>query len=581
MTFRLQQLTDAQVEHLGRFCAELLAGESQWIFRRRESVTVLDDATVRRQQSVDFTLDTIDSLNRFRSINKRLFGEGICAAPLFILDKDPASALAFDLEEESGRTLSLMTTAENGEISAATLKVLVTDKLQGEGYELSPALEEKLSFLATSESVEGSGWLERLENPLLSDPDRDELECLWADRQLAWWLRTLAYHSIVLIAFDTSLSHRRVIKIVYEQPMTKGPALNAKLAWRSFKVLLDVPLIRSARYHFDVKAPPGFRLTHVVLDSVGRGSVSAPGVRRWGQIYLDDISDARSAIARFGLRVSGQGILGGALVAAALVLAAILVCIAHREDIANHLGSAPALLLVLPGIIATYVARADEHGLTTRLLAVPRWVLLLASGVSAYFAAGVIAVWGDVDGNLPPQERAQVVQVHAAKIDHLLQYPKWAAVFSVVLIGIGWLCSRELTHMVLRGVGRLWGLRKYAKNRFRIKADLRAHHLAVWNQIMVESERLINSGYLQTRITTESYGEWVIHRSLGPFNWTHGIKLQTAPCGTHLAWVFRADGPLLFRPFLFGLVAWEALVARYRIRRFKWKIWRGVLDAPA
>lgn len=580
MAFRLRQLNHAQTEYLGGFCAELLEGDSQWIFRRRESVTVLDDATVRRQQSVDFTLDTINSLFKFKKVCSRVFGEGLCAAPLFILDKDPASALAFDLEEETGRSLSLMTTVENGEISAATLKVLAGQRLESDGLQLSPELAEKLHRLADSDGIEGPGWLERLEKPLPSDPDKAEIECLLKDPQMAWWLRTLAYNSIVVVAFDSNLHHRRVIKIAWEQPMTKGPTPPAKLAWRSFKVLLDIPLIRSARYHFDVKAPPGFRLTQVVLDpSRGGFPFVASGVRRWGQVYVDDINDARSAIARFGLRVSGQGILAGALVAAILVLGAILACIHFKEKIAEGSGSGPALLLVLPGVIATYVARADEHSLATRLLAVPRWVLLLGSGVSAYFAAGAIAVLGAVEKGGTQAHRAEQVATHTSEIDHWLQYPKWAAIVSAAVIGLGWLCSREATHRVLRSVGRGWAMRRYLRNRFRISADLRAPVDLVWSQMLEQSSRLIHRAHLPTRITVESYGDWAIHRRLGPISWTHGFLLERAPRGARLTWKFRVDGPRVLRPFLLPFVAWESLVARYRIAGFRAKLWIAVARA--
>lgn len=570
MSFRLKQLTHAQTESLGRFCAELLEGDGQWVYRRRESVTVLDDATVRRQQSVDFTLDTINSLLDYKDVCRHVFGDDLCAAPLFILDKDPASALAFDLEEESGRSLSLMTTAENGEISAATLKVLAADRLKAANLGLSENLARKLDLLAASDSETGPDWLNRLEEPLAGDSDKEEIEVLLEDAQMRWWLRTLAYHSIVIVAFDSNVHHRRVIKIAYEQPMAKRPTLTAKLAWRSFKVLLDVPLTRSARYHFDVKAPPGFRLTQVVFkDSKEKRPVSASGVRRWGQIYADEIDDARSAIVRFGLRVSGQGILGGSLVAASLVLVAILACIEFRKEIAEHSGAGPALLLVLPGIIATYVARLDEHSLATRLLAIPRWVLLLGSGVAAYFAAGVIAKLGQVDENLSRAKHHVAVAEHAAELDHWLQYPKWAAIVSFALILLGWVCSREATHWVLRMVGRGWALRRYAQNRFRIKSHLRTTVDSVWNQLMKDSTRLLENGILETRISVESYEKWAIHRSLGPINWTHGFKLEGAPWGVSLDWEFRVDGPGWMRPFLFLLVRWEAFVARYRIRKFK------------
>src|SRR6059036_3463233 len=86
---RLRQITVEQADELGRFCAALLEGPPQWIFRRRESVTVLDEATIRRQQSVDFSLDYIRTLDEYKSVCDLVFGEGLCSAPLFILDKNP------------------------------------------------------------------------------------------------------------------------------------------------------------------------------------------------------------------------------------------------------------------------------------------------------------------------------------------------------------------------------------------------------------------------------------------------------------------------------------------------------------
>lgn len=82
VAIRLRQLTSDQTEELGEFCVELLQGDSPWIFRRKESVTVLDEATIRRQQSVDFTLDTIESLGNYKEICDRVFGDEVCAAPL-------------------------------------------------------------------------------------------------------------------------------------------------------------------------------------------------------------------------------------------------------------------------------------------------------------------------------------------------------------------------------------------------------------------------------------------------------------------------------------------------------------------
>lgn len=572
VAFRVRQLSPDQTEELGRYCAALLTEKPQWIFRRRESVTVIDEATVRRQQSVDFTLDTLKGRSEFAGVCDRVFGKGICAAPLFILDKDPASSLAFDLQDESGRSLPLMTTEENGEVSAATLKVLCEDHLKTAGFPgLPSALASKLEELARSDAVDGKQWLDRLENPLLGDDHQPEIASLLGDGQMKGWLVTLAHNSIVMVAFEDDGHHRRVIKIVYEQPMTKGPTPPALLALRSFKILLDIPLMRSARYHFDVKAPQDFRLTQVALkDKAMKQPLRAPGVRRWAQVYLDDVNDARGAVARFGLRVSGQGVLGGALVASCLVLAAILMCIKYRVDIVEDSGAGPALLLVLPGVIATYVARLDQHGLTTRLLAVPRWILLICSGVSAYYAAGVIALVGHVEEGLKPHAYEAAVTKQASEIDQLLQFPMFAAVAAVIVIGLGWLCTRETTHRVLRACQGAWGWRRYLKVRFRLKVTMRAPLSAVREHVQREIGKLEAKSKLRnTMIDSEPEDVWAIHRSLGPLRWTHGIQLTNAPSGTLVNWVFWANGPTLAKPILLLLMAWERLMAACRIRAFR------------
>jgi hypothetical protein len=587
VTNRLRHLEPEQTEELGRFCATLLNGDDQWIFRRRESVTVLDEATVRRRQSVDFTLDMIDSLAEYESVCNEVFGDDVCAAPLFILDKDPASTLAFDLKDESGCTLSLMTTEENGEISAATLKVLCREKLAASNLVLDKLLEEKIEQLAKSDPVEGGELLEWLQHPSAHDPDQAEVECLFDGSldggQMEWWMTTLAYYSIVMVTFEPNENHRRVIKIAYEQPMTEGQTPAALLAIRSFKAFVSVPLMKSARYHFDVKAPPDFKLTQLILtDSKSEKPNPAPGMHRWAQLHEDDVGDARSALVRFGLRVSGHGVLGGALVAAILVVAAIFACMKNATQIVEDPSVGPTLLLVLPGIIATYVARADQHGLTTRLLAWPRWILLLGSGVTAYFAAGVIAVLGQVEETVPTEdltgvalqramvEHAAAVADQVDAIQHWLQYPLYLSIASTSIILIGWICTRESTHWVLRILQRGWEARSGFGTDFDIETSIKGPISAVRTRLESETSRLEAEKILQnTTISFQGADECSIYRSFGPIGWGQLIEIEEAALGTNLRWTFQAGGPGLLKPVLVLLTLWERKAVAYRIAAFR------------
>jgi len=553
----------------------LLAQDSHWIFRRKESVTVIDEATIRRQMSVDFSLDTIRGLSQYQNVCGRVFGKKLCVAPLFILDKDPASALSFDLEDETGRTLSLMTTEENAEISAATLVVLAEDKLQRHLHRsLPPTLAAKLRQLSMANTTDGQEWLERLKTPLPGDGDLEEIECLldWQNDggEMRWWLETLAVASIVMVTFELGASHRRIIKIAYEQPMVHKPKIWANLAIRSFKAWVISPLIRSGRYHFDVTAPPDFRLTQVKLfDSKANKPAESSGFRRRAQLYLDDVHDPRGAIAMFALRVSGRGVLGGALVAAMLALVAIVACMVLNEEIAEGAGSNAALLLVLPGIIATYVARSDQHGLTTRLLAIPRWVLLLGSGVAAYYAAGVLALVGPVREDLSPGAYETAVDHSGSLVFWLLLPAAIAALASVLIIGIGWICTRELTHRVKHWFQRI--RRRYSKPRFRLERKLRVDPDKVWDHIQEEVEERLRQGLLEsTRSRVTPPRKFTIYGELWRVSWVHGIQVVETPTGATVKWLYEADGPGPWwcQIVLLPVVYWERSKARSRIDRF-------------
>ncbi|HEU4737549.1 MAG TPA: hypothetical protein VFS54_00545 [Solirubrobacterales bacterium] len=576
---RFKELPPDRTERMGRFCAELLNGSNPWIFRRKESVTVLDEATIKRQQSVDFSLDHIESLgDQYAEVCGEVFGPDLCVAPLFILAKDPASSLSFDLEDETGRTLSLMSTEENAEISAATLKVLCREKLRVGRMTLPERLELILEQIALSPTTDGREWLDRLENPMEADNWRAEAEYLLSGGddggQIRWWLQTMAVASIVMVAFEPAKSHRRVIKIAYEQPMESERGWLAKLAIQSFKAVVVAPLIRSDRYLFDVTAPPDFRLTRAgLLDDKAEKPINAPGFRRRAQLYVDGVHDPRGAIATFGLRVSGRGVLGGALVGAGLALIAIVACIYFATEIVEGTGDT-GLLLVLPGLVATYVARSDQHGLTTRMLAWPRWILL-GCGVMAYYAAGALTLIGRVEDGLggPAREKA---------VDHLDSLAFWFLLPAAVLAGIGtlliflgWLCTRERTHRVRRWLQRF--RRWYRRPRFRIEKKLRVPTERLWAAMGAEVERLRVSARTQEveiveNPPTEDHPgsfECVLYRRLGGFSWTHGIEMVPVPTGTNINWLYEVTGPRFTRILQLGLALRGRWTANTLIAEFE------------
>lgn len=528
---------------------------------------LLDEATVRRKQSVDFTLDTIRSLSKYKQVCEQVFGPDVCVAPLFILDKDPALTISFDFKDESGRSLSLMTSEENGKISAATLRVIAKERLAAQNLTLTDSLAEKLDKLAESDATEGREWLHRLEEPLPWDADQAEVECLFGDPEARWWLATLAYASLILVSFEESPNHRRVIKIAYDQPLSRTPRPFSKLALRSFKVWLATHLIRSGRYQFDVSAPPDCRLTQVALgDSKENEGLRAPGRNR-AHLYIDDVHDARGAVAMFGLRVSGRGVLAGSLVASLLAFGAIVASIKCSTAIAEDAGNGATLLLVLPGLIATYVARSDRHVLTTRLLSWPRWILLFGSGITTYYAAGVIALIGPVEENLSRHMHHKVAAEHAASIEHWLTYAWPPALLTVLVIFAGWFLTREVPHRVRHWVSRTWW--RHTRARFKVDVTFQAPVDVVWDHVVSETEKLLDGEWLRDSEWDIAGRESTLYRRFGRFNWTHGIRVREAAAGTAVRWIYWASGPRWTKPVLWMLTGFERIIAAYRIRTFR------------
>jgi hypothetical protein len=545
-------------------------------------VTILDEATLQRQQSVDFTLDAIEALPEFKQTCEKVFGSGIYAAPLFILGKEPASALAFELKDESGRSLSLMASEENVAISAAVLEVICREKLRAAGFALSDKLAEKLEQLAKADAAGGEAWLKRLREPLENDPDREEIDVLLDGDDVEWgaewWLETLATGSIVIVAFEPGPNHRRVLKLSYDEQIgrTKPLLLSrrilprlfsriaSRLGWQSFRFWVISPFISSSRYHLDVKAPPDFRLTLAELTySKKMRPVRATGFRRRAHLYIENAHNCRRGVAKFGLRVSGRGVLGGAFAAALLVFGAVVACMVFSKSIAEESGSMPALLLVLPGIIATYVARSDQHGLTTRLLAIPRWILLICAGIAAYYAAVMIALVGHVADGLNAADYQAAVEQHAESIRQWLVPALVASSFASLVIGIGWLCTREMTHSARRRLARMWV--KSMRDRFDIQTTLRvapetarAHVLAEHATGLLPDKKVVRAS-----VKTTPDGEYIAHRDTGLVPWVHGIHVTPAPEGSTVTWVFKLTANRLMRP-LAGLMV-------FREKRMAWK----------
>ncbi len=379
-------LTSERIERVGELIEPLLRDGLSWVERRKESVVILDDTALRRQISVDFTL---------RSSTPALVeapepgDEAIYCAPVFALPKAPSNLMAFDLQDESGKSLRLVSRSDNANISGKALRAMAARVL---GHEPDGDLGDELELIARASADEGEQRALRLEQRP-AEGYAEKAAKLMKDDRFRWLLSTFAHSSILVVLFRSVSPRRKLIKLTFEQPIESELRTRASLGWDPYRVWVDSPLVEARTYHFEAEAPPGLRITEARLsDDAHSDPVVDHGFLRRIHLYRDDASSAGAGTAMMWLRVSSN-FAGGALTAAMLTFLALTACSIFAEKIATNPSSAPALLLFLPAFIATYVARPDQHPLTSRLLSRAR-TLLMGVAFIAYVAAARVVLSG-------------------------------------------------------------------------------------------------------------------------------------------------------------------------------------------
>lgn len=420
---------------LGEQAANLLNPGSgpEWILRRKEKVTLLDDSVVRRQMSVDFTLPkTVPSLSK---IDQRL----VYYAPLFFLPKgldepfdpalppQPAEPLFanFDLRDASGRALSLPARRWNGLVTSELLRASIEMSLKRLG-KADPADREGLAAisrqLCTSDHHTSELWLENLrDEKKLGEwtPARRALhEADAEDESLARMLEVCASSSVVMTPLITREACQGIIKLSFDEQVTdisseqRLQAPLAALGWAGYELWVETPYIGAASYHFEFQAPDGLEIYDAGLVRVDgpekpqRGK-ELPGItldRCSGfasrlHLYERNAAASLKTFAWVRLRVRRQEFVSGAAIAGVFVALTMWGAWFAAHPAALSPTSVPTLLMLVPSIIAAYAVRPSAHRLTTKMLQNARRVVV-ASAVLPFLAAAFLALTPRKEGHL-------------------------------------------------------------------------------------------------------------------------------------------------------------------------------------
>jgi hypothetical protein len=422
------------IDEIGLATVLLWLNSPRWIHRRAESME-LEDANIGcRALQVSFTVP--DDVPSFE-----LDGRKWCCLPVSLLRKHKVDL--FCLKDETGRELPLLARRTRGEVAAAGLVRAASGLINAAlGSSLSADLEEDIRSAARARPAEAISVMRRMEGaPPVSDPvsaaSRALLMGYEAFRLLMW---SLALNSLVLVRIPYTPGHYQTLSARYDEPLNemspgsgfrrmvravfRTTGLTPKKLWFPARALAS-----PSSNHYLITAPDGLQISAATLaveelTPIGTQPAGAPasaahlsvqeriGVsdtweerdRETGSLsrihmYDRELPQHAVALVRINLRPRAGGTLRAIWFTAALAVIllastdAALGTLRSATDLSTAAQSASALLLLIPTLLAAYVARPGEHTLTSELLFGTR-LLGLAAGATT-FAAGAYLVLTD------------------------------------------------------------------------------------------------------------------------------------------------------------------------------------------
>ena len=380
-----------------RYCLDRVVLDGSWIYRRKAAVELINDVTIGHRLTIDFDLPDDAPPDDT--------GDGYLV-PVAILRKAPGSFTRFDLVDEHDRRLRLCSREQAATVSAEMLVMYATDVLQASRQQLPKDLEVELRFIA-KQTLDFSVAILRYQWPTpdgrtspgaMAATTEAEKRALVADPGFYWLLRTLANSSVLLASVVRKQSGRRgMVKLSYEETAEQvsdldgeksvglGGRMARALGWRGYLSTVVFPWVDAKTFHFELHVPAGLQLVEA-----GFRGMPAETHRGRAHQYLPNALGKRTVVAYFQLAVRGTGFTTAAAVTSWMIALVLGGCLWRAADLTGGASSAASLLLLFPGLVATYVAR-PEHPLVNGLLALVKVALGLSAGL-VYLAAARVAL---------------------------------------------------------------------------------------------------------------------------------------------------------------------------------------------
>ena len=402
-----EELATPEIDHLDPLCGAALAestlGKHAWMFRKVDSVRLMEGQVGRRRISMDVLpppdprMAYVPGERRHPSIDAV---QGSVMVPLALMKKQPLRN--FDVRAADGRPLSVLGRMENAQLAAsAFLSETTVPKPFADG-----ALVEAVTSIVEGPAHEARGKAQELlstgnlEGKSIIDPRNIT--------DLGRGLLTDFAENFLLVVLipSTDVGQRQVIKFSYHWDVNwtmkeaRGRRLLAAAGYCS--VPLDVSLSGPSdcrSYHLEVHAPDGLLCDRLTLPN-GSATADDGGTDVHSDVQGGPVAHALASYSRpvdgdavLDMSVPTSGLRTIAIVtslftASVFTLDRLLPGAAGALETASE--GAVALLLAIPAIAAAFLARPGESNLTSNLMAPLRWLVVACSGLLLSGAASLV-----------------------------------------------------------------------------------------------------------------------------------------------------------------------------------------------
>jgi len=413
------------LRRIAQVTLELFRQPERWIHRRVERIHFTDHQSVRRQISVDFTLPAgTPPVSDFN-------GHDIYTAPLFLLRKDhprpftdgddilPTSLYSdVDLADASGQGRPLLTRRQNNRLAVVMLTLAAS---QATGSDPLPGdVEDDISDIV---QLDLAGRHSALRKLLASSTSCSVRKALRESPSFVELVHTLATHTPVTCAFLDEAPSRSIVKLAYnelidERASARSGRVRRSLGWKSELLFVRINEVgAAASYHVEVAVPDDLELnaSGLIGTSYELGgkdprqltqqqrdySILQVGHATVGTIYIADPPVSRSIGTTWvKLRAKRSGFLIGALGASAAITMVLSAMAYYANEVAqtDKSDGVVAALLLLPALVAAYIARPSDHAITSDMLIRARLALVINAALP--FVAVLSLLVMNQDGGL-------------------------------------------------------------------------------------------------------------------------------------------------------------------------------------